>query len=54
MFQEKIGRIVMTLTRVLLEGEFQDNLTIDGAKSGKLHLHLKWSPQLVFRDRDTQ
>ncbi|KAA3489899.1 synaptotagmin-4 isoform X1 [Gossypium australe] len=52
--KEKIGRIVMTLTRVLLEGEFQDNFTIDGAKSGKLHLHLKWSPQLVFRDRDTQ
>ncbi|MBA0622492.1 hypothetical protein Godav_008029 [Gossypium davidsonii] len=52
--KEKIGRIVMTLTRVLLEGEFQDNFTIDGAKSGNLHLHLKWSPQLVFRDRDTQ
>ncbi|GMI92476.1 SYNAPTOTAGMIN HOMOLOG E, synaptotagmin 5, ARABIDOPSIS THALIANA SYNAPTOTAGMIN HOMOLOG E [Hibiscus trionum] len=52
--KEKIGRIAMTMTRVLLEGEFQDTFPLDGAKSGHLNLHLKWSPQLVFRDRDTQ
>ena len=40
----------MTLTRVLLEGEVQDSFELDGAKSGKLLLHLKWNPQLVFRD----
>lgn len=47
--QEKIGRCIMTLTRVLLEGEVQDSFQLDGAKSGKLLLHLKWVPQLVFR-----
>ncbi|GMI84388.1 SYNAPTOTAGMIN HOMOLOG E, synaptotagmin 5, ARABIDOPSIS THALIANA SYNAPTOTAGMIN HOMOLOG E [Hibiscus trionum] len=48
--KEKIGRCIMTLTRVLLEGEVQDSFPLDGAKSGKLLLHLKWSPRLVFRD----
>ncbi|XVE53594.1 hypothetical protein DITRI_Ditri03aG0014800 [Diplodiscus trichospermus] len=48
--KEKIGRCIMTLTRVLLEGEVQDSFELDGAKSGKLFLHLKWSPQLVCRD----
>ncbi|XP_016673933.2 synaptotagmin-4 [Gossypium hirsutum] len=47
--KEKIGRCIMTLTRVLLEGEIQDSFQLDGAKSGKLLLHLKWVPQLVFR-----
>ncbi|MBA0875119.1 hypothetical protein Goshw_026637 [Gossypium schwendimanii] len=47
--QEKIGRCIMTLTRVLLEGEVQDSFQLDGAKSGKLLLHLKWVPQLIFR-----
>ncbi|KAK6249220.1 hypothetical protein QUC31_020785 [Theobroma cacao] len=48
--KDKIGRCIMTLTRVLLEGELQDGFLLDGAKSGKLFLHLKWNPQLVFRD----
>ncbi|XVF48336.1 hypothetical protein PTKIN_Ptkin03bG0181900 [Pterospermum kingtungense] len=48
--KEKIGRCIMTLTRVLLEGEVQDSFHLDGTKSGKLFLHLKWSPQLVFRE----
>ncbi|KAE8674413.1 Synaptotagmin-4 [Hibiscus syriacus] len=48
--KEKIGRCIMTLTRVLLEGEVQDTFELDGAKSGRLLLHLKWTPQLVFRD----
>jgi hypothetical protein len=40
----------MTLTRVLLEGEFQDSFPLDGAKSGKLYLQLKWIPDLKFRE----
>ncbi|XP_021275622.1 synaptotagmin-4 [Herrania umbratica] len=48
--KDKIGRCIMTLTRVLLEGEVQDGFQLDGAKSGKLFLHLKWNPQLVFRE----
>ncbi|XP_022730514.1 synaptotagmin-4 isoform X1 [Durio zibethinus] len=48
--KEKIGRCLMTLTRVLLEGEVQECFQLDGAKSGKIFIHLKWSPQLVFRD----
>ncbi|CAN1812592.1 SYT4 [Linum perenne] len=48
--KDKIGRVIMTLTRVIMEGEFQDSFPLDGAKSGKLFLHLKWTPQLKFRD----
>ncbi|KAJ4850005.1 Synaptotagmin-4 [Turnera subulata] len=48
--KDKIGKCIMTLTRVLLEGEYQDTFPLDGAKSGKLLLHLKWSPQLKFRE----
>ncbi|KAK9683563.1 hypothetical protein RND81_10G150000 [Saponaria officinalis] len=45
-----IGRCLMTLTRVLLEGEVYDTFTLDKAKSGRLTLHLKWAPQPVTRD----
>ncbi|XP_058203300.1 synaptotagmin-4-like isoform X2 [Rhododendron vialii] len=48
--KDKMGRCIMTLTRVILEGEFTDTFTIDGAKSGKLHLNLKWNPRPIFRD----
>ncbi|KAF9662112.1 hypothetical protein SADUNF_Sadunf18G0019400 [Salix dunnii] len=48
--KDKIGRCIMTLTRVLLEGKFQDSFPLDGASSGKLLLHLQWTPQLKFRD----
>ncbi|XP_050218443.1 synaptotagmin-4 [Mercurialis annua] len=48
--KDKIGRVIMTLTRVLLEGEFQDSFPIDGTKSGKISLHLKWTPQLKLRE----
>lgn len=40
----------MTLTRVMLEGEFQEWYALDGAKSGKLCIHLKWTPRLKLRD----
>lgn len=49
-FQEKVGRCVMTLTKVILEGEVQGTFPLDGAKSGKLSLHVKWTAQPVFRD----
>ncbi|GFZ08336.1 calcium-dependent lipid-binding (CaLB domain) family protein [Actinidia rufa] len=48
--KDKMGRSIMTLTRVILEGEFTDTFSVDGTKSGKLHLHLKWNPQPIFRD----
>ncbi|KAH7671919.1 Enolase-like N-terminal protein [Dioscorea alata] len=45
-----IGKCIMTLTRVILEGEFTDSFILDGAKSGKLNLHLKWVPQPIYRN----
>ncbi|CAN8256670.1 unnamed protein product [Cochlearia groenlandica] len=48
--KDKIGRVIMTLTRVMLEGEFQDWFELDGAKSGKLCINLKWTPRLKLRD----
>ncbi|XP_062097325.1 synaptotagmin-5-like [Humulus lupulus] len=48
--KDKIGRVTMTLTRALLEGEFQDSFPLENAKSGRLNLHFKWSPQPIFRD----
>ncbi|CAK9182899.1 unnamed protein product [Ilex paraguariensis] len=48
--KEKLGRCIMTLTRVLLEGEYTDTFSLDVAKKGKLNLHLKWTPQLVLRE----
>ncbi|XP_024012074.1 synaptotagmin-4 [Eutrema salsugineum] len=48
--KDKIGRVIMTLTRVMLEGEFQECNELDGAKSGKLCIHLKWTPRLKLRD----
>ncbi|KAI4376175.1 hypothetical protein MLD38_013965 [Melastoma candidum] len=46
----KIGKCIMTLTRVILEGEVHDSFLLDGAKSGKIFLHLKWTPQPIFLD----
>lgn len=48
--KDKIGRVIMTLTRALLEGEFQDSFQLDGAKSGRLNVHLKWTPQMILRE----
>ncbi|GFZ03383.1 hypothetical protein Acr_16g0000070 [Actinidia rufa] len=45
-----MGQCILTLTRVILEGEYKDSFQLDGAKSGKLNLHLKWSPQPIYRD----
>ncbi|XP_074276589.1 synaptotagmin-5-like [Silene latifolia] len=48
--KDYIGRCLMTLTRVLLEGEFYDIFTLDGTKNARLALHLKWAPQPIMRD----
>ncbi|XP_047951616.1 synaptotagmin-5-like isoform X2 [Salvia hispanica] len=44
-----MGRCILTLTRVLMEGEYKDCIPLDGAKSGKLNVHLKWTPQPIYR-----
>nr|XP_010913335.1 synaptotagmin-5 [Elaeis guineensis] len=48
--KDYIGRCIMTLTRVIMEGEFTDSFPLEGAKSGRLNLHLKWAPQPIYRD----
>ncbi|KAL5547749.1 hypothetical protein UlMin_002980, partial [Ulmus minor] len=48
--KDYMGRCILTLTRVILEGEFKDTFQLDEAKSGKLNLNLKWMPQPIFRD----
>ncbi|KAL0447312.1 UNVERIFIED_CONTAM: Synaptotagmin-4 [Sesamum latifolium] len=48
--KDKMGRCIMTLTRAILEGEFKDSFPIDGTESGRLNLHIKWTPQTIFRD----
>lgn len=50
--KDYIGRCILTFTKVILEGEFQDTFVLQGAKSGKLNLHFKWTPQPIYRDRD--
>ncbi|KAH7574106.1 hypothetical protein JRO89_XS03G0252700 [Xanthoceras sorbifolium] len=48
--KEKMGRCIMTLSRVILEGEIQDCFPVVGTKSGRLYLNLKWTAQAVFRN----
>ncbi|RDY02218.1 Synaptotagmin-5, partial [Mucuna pruriens] len=48
--KDYMGRCILTLTRVILEGEYKERFELDGAKSGSLNLHLKWMPQPIFRD----
>ncbi|CAA0822769.1 Synaptotagmin-5 [Striga hermonthica] len=48
--KDKMGRCAMTLTRAIVEGEFTDTFPIDGAKSGKLTLHLKWTSQSIIKE----
>nr|XP_043622708.1 synaptotagmin-5-like [Erigeron canadensis] len=45
-----MGRCILTLTRVILEGEYQDIFQVEGAKTGKLTLSLKWSGQPIYRN----
>ncbi|KAI3513819.1 hypothetical protein L1887_12002 [Cichorium endivia] len=44
-----MGRCILTLTRVILEGEYKDSFEVEGAKSGKLSLNLKWLAQPIYR-----
>ncbi|XP_071729566.1 synaptotagmin-5-like [Rutidosis leptorrhynchoides] len=48
--KDYMGRCILTLTRVILEGEYKDCFPLDGAKSGKLNLNLKWMAQPIYRD----
>lgn len=48
--KDYMGRCIMTLTRVITEGEVRDSFPLEGAKSGRLNLYLKWTPQTIFRD----
>ncbi|KAI3454221.1 hypothetical protein Pfo_010884 [Paulownia fortunei] len=48
--KDKMGRCIMTLTRAILEEEFTDSFPIDGTESGRLNLHLRWTPQTIIRD----
>ncbi|KAF3447091.1 hypothetical protein FNV43_RR12271 [Rhamnella rubrinervis] len=48
--KDKLGRVILTLTRCILEGEFQDSFPLEDAKSGRLNLHLKWTPQPIYRE----
>ncbi|XP_009790277.1 synaptotagmin-5-like isoform X1 [Nicotiana tabacum] len=45
-----MGKCILTLTRVLMEGEYKDTFELSESKSGKLNLHLKWNPQPLYRD----
>lgn len=48
--KEKMGKVIMTLTKVILEGEYNETFLLDDAKSGKVSLHLRWTPQHKYRD----
>lgn len=48
--RDYMGRCILTLTKVLIEEEYTDSFPLQGAKTGKLKLHLKWSPQSIMRD----
>ncbi|XP_073013285.1 synaptotagmin-5-like isoform X1 [Typha latifolia] len=48
--QDYIGRCITTLTRVIMEEEYTESFPIEEAKSGKLNLRLKWSPQPIYRE----
>ncbi|KAM0914691.1 hypothetical protein ACQ4PT_011341 [Festuca glaucescens] len=48
--RDYMGRCILTLTKVLIEEDYSDSFPLEGAKTGKLNLHLKWSPQSIFRD----
>eukprot|EP01018_Ginkgo_biloba_P014419 Gb_10192 [translate_table: standard] len=45
-----MGKCVLTLTKVLHEGEYDADLQLEGVKSGRLFLHLKWTPQPIHLD----
>ncbi|KAL2479591.1 Synaptotagmin-5 [Abeliophyllum distichum] len=48
--KDYMGKCILTLTKVILEGEYKDTFPLDGAKTGTLTLNLKWNPQPIYRD----
>ncbi|XP_057421576.1 synaptotagmin-5-like isoform X2 [Lotus japonicus] len=40
--KDYIGRCILSLTKVILEGDYTESFELVGAKSGSLKLHLKW------------
>lgn len=47
--KDYMGRCIVTLTRVIMEGEYKDTLPLEGAKKGRLNISLKWTSQTVYR-----
>uniref|UniRef100_A0A0C9RZ17 TSA: Wollemia nobilis Ref_Wollemi_Transcript_1485_2536 transcribed RNA sequence n=1 Tax=Wollemia nobilis TaxID=56998 RepID=A0A0C9RZ17_9CONI len=45
-----MGKCALTLTKVLHEGEYDADLPLDGVKSGRIFIHLKWTPQPISMD----
>ncbi|GLJ46823.1 hypothetical protein SUGI_0987750 [Cryptomeria japonica] len=43
-----MGRSILTLSKLLLDGEYDADLTLDGIESGQLFLHLKWTRQQYY------
>ncbi|KAL8152642.1 hypothetical protein V2J09_010402 [Rumex salicifolius] len=48
--QDYMGRCIVTLTRVIMEGEYEDSLPLEGAKKGRLNISVKWTSQTVYRN----
>ncbi|XP_064949697.1 synaptotagmin-5-like [Musa acuminata AAA Group] len=48
--KDYMGRCIMTLTRVIMEGEVRDRFPLEGTTSATLQLYLKWAPQPIYRD----
>lgn len=42
-----MGKLALTLTQVLHEGEYDGDFPLDGVQSGRIFLHLKWTPQPI-------
>ncbi|CAL9173832.1 unnamed protein product [Musa hybrid cultivar] len=47
--KDYIGRCILTLTKVIVEKEYSDSFPLEGAKSGRLNLHFKWTPLPIYR-----
>ncbi|KAF7830317.1 synaptotagmin-4-like [Senna tora] len=51
--KDKIGRVILTLTKAILKGEMQETFTLGGSASasGRINLHIRWNPQHKIRDQ---
>nr|XP_029116884.1 synaptotagmin-5 isoform X2 [Elaeis guineensis] len=45
-----IGSCIMTLTRVIVEGEYADIFHLEGSEAGQLNLKFKWTPHPIYRN----